>query len=59
MKINNGKLNLIIDIVMLINMMTIAGVGFLMKYILLPGFKRDKVYGSDVELYYLGFDIHI
>ena len=58
MKINNGKLNLVIDIVMLINMMIIAGVGFLIKYILLPGFKRNEVYGSDLELYYLGFDRH-
>jgi len=58
MKINNGKLNLIIDIILMVNMMIILGVGFLIKYVLLPGFKRNEIYGSDVELYYLGFDRH-
>ncbi len=58
MKINNAKLNLVIDIILLINMMIIMGVGFLIKYILLPGFKRNEVYGNNVELYYLGLDRH-
>jgi len=43
---------------MLIVMTTIVGIGFLIKYVLVPGMERNKLYGSDVELYYLGIDRH-
>jgi hypothetical protein len=39
-------------------MMPIAGIGFLIKYVLVPGFKRNDIYGRDVELYYWGIDRH-
>jgi hypothetical protein len=58
MRINRSKLNLVIDIIMFINMMVIAGIGFLIKYILVPGFNRNEIYGRDVELYYWGLDRH-
>lgn len=58
MKINKPKLNLSIDILMFIVMIPIAGIGFLIKYVLVPGFKRNDIYGSDVELYYWGIDRH-
>lgn len=58
MKINKSKLNLVIDIIMFINMMIIAGIGFLIKYILVPGSERNEIYGRDVELYYWGLDRH-
>jgi len=52
------KLNLVIDFIMLIMMMTLAGLGFLMKYVLLPGYKINEVYGSNVELDFWGLDRH-
>lgn len=55
---NKPKLNFIIDIIMFVLMMAIAGVGFLIKYILIPGFKRNEIYGRNVELYYWGIDRH-
>ncbi len=58
MKINKPKLNLSIDILMFIVMIPIAGIGFLIKYVLVPGFKRNDIYGRDVELYYWGIDRH-
>ncbi len=58
MKIKKTKLNLTIDLWMFIVMMPIAGIGFLIKYVLVPGFKRNEIYGSDVELYYCGIDRH-
>ena len=58
MKLNKSKINLIIDIIMFINLMILAGVGFLIKYVLLPGFERNEKYGRDVELYFLGVDRH-
>ncbi len=58
MKINKPKLNLSIDILMFMLMIPIAGIGFLIKYVLVPGFKRNDIYGSDVELYYWGIDRH-
>jgi hypothetical protein len=58
MKINKPKLNLSIDILMFMLMIPIAGIGFLIKYVLVPGFKRNEIYGRDVELYYWGIDRH-
>lgn len=58
MKIIKSKLNFIIDTLMLIVMIPIIGIGFLIKYVLVPGFERNKLYGSDVELYYFGIDRH-
>ena len=57
-KINKSKQNLFIDILMFIIMTPIAGIGFLIKYVLVPGFKRNDIYGRDVELYYWGIDGH-
>jgi len=58
MKKNSSKLNLTIDLFMFIVLMMMAGIGFLIKYILIPGFKRNEVYGRDVELYFWGLDRH-
>ena len=58
MKINKAQLNLSIDMLMFILMIPIAGIGFLIKYVLVPGFKRNAIYGRDVELYYWGMDRH-
>ncbi len=45
------KFNLIIDAIMLVLLMAIVGLGFLIKYILVPGFKRNTLYHNEVELY--------
>ena len=58
MKIKKTKLNFTIDILMFIVMVLLVGIGFLIKYVLIPGFERNAVYGRDVELYYLGIDRH-
>ena len=58
MKIKKTKLNLSIDIIMFLVMMAVAGIGFLIKYVLISGHSRKEVYGRDVELYYLGLDRH-
>ena len=55
---DKSKLNLSIDILMLLLMMPLAGIGFLMKYILVPGSKRNELYGSGVDLEFLGMDRH-
>ena len=57
-KVNNSKLNLSIDIIMFVILMIIAGIGFMIKYVLVPGFKRNEIYGKDLELYFLGLDRH-
>ena len=53
-----GKLNLIIDALMFILLMAIAGLGFLMEYVLIPGKETFAVYGRHVELYLWGMDRH-
>jgi len=55
---DKSKFNIIIDLIMLLLMMSIAGIGFLMKYVLVPGFKRNVLYGNNVELEFLGKTHH-
>ncbi len=50
--------NFIIDILMLIVMSAIVGIGFIVKYVLIPGNQRWIVYGENVELYLFGMDRH-
>lgn len=52
------KFNLVIDLIMMAVMMAVAGLGFLMKFVLLPGYKVNEIYGNNTELYYLGLDRH-
>jgi hypothetical protein len=53
-----AKTNLIIDGMMLLFMAAVGGIGFLMKFVLLPGSVRNIKYGSNVDLYFLGLDRH-
>lgn len=53
-----SKLNCIIDASMFLCMMGIAGIGLLMKYVLIPGRETWSKYGRKVELYFLGMDRH-
>jgi len=50
--------NFYIDILMFFCMAAIAGIGFLMKYVLLPGKEAWALYGKKVELSWLGLDRH-
>ncbi len=52
------KINFLIDAVMFLQMMAIAGIGFMIKYVLVPGFKRYDTYGKDVDLTFWGLDRH-
>jgi len=58
MKLNKTKINITIDILMFLDLMAITGIGFLMRYVLLPGYLRKDVYGSGAELYFWGLDRH-
>ncbi|MHC4757486.1 MAG: DUF4405 domain-containing protein [Planctomycetota bacterium] len=53
-----AKLNLVIDVLLLLCMAAIAGIGLLMKYVLVTGFKRWEIYGRNVELYFLNLNRH-
>jgi len=53
---DRAKLNLTIDIVLLLLLMTMAGIGFLIKYVLLSGEKRNVIYGQNINLELLGMD---
>lgn len=53
-----SQINFIIDALMFLVMMAIGGIGFLMKYRLIPGSERWEVYGENVELYFWGMDRH-
>ncbi len=52
------KLNLVIDTLMFLVFMSVAGLGFLMKFVLLPGYKINEIYGTDIDLFFWGLDRH-
>lgn len=52
------KINLVIDGIMFIVIMAVAGLGFMMKWILLPGHKINEVYGTNTDLLFWGMDRH-
>jgi len=55
---NRGKINLIVDLLMLLALALIAGIGFLIKYTLPPGREVVKRYGINTDLVFLGWDRH-
>jgi len=55
---NRTNLNFVIDALMFLCLMAIAGLGFLMKYILPPGREVWVRYGRNVDLTWLGWDRH-
>jgi len=55
---DKSKLNLSLDIIMLLLIMAIAGIGFLMKYVLIPGFQKNVLYGKHVDLVLWGLPRH-
>jgi hypothetical protein len=55
---HKSKINFIIDILMFVAMMAIGGIGFLMKFILVPGSQRWEIYGDNVDLFLWGWDRH-
>ncbi len=55
---NKNQVNLVIDAVMFLILMAITGLGLLMKYVLIPGYKRIELSWDEVELYFLGLDRH-
>lgn len=55
---NKSKWNFIIDAIMFILMGVIAGLGLLIKYVLLPGTERWVKFGRSVDMTFWGFDRH-
>ena len=53
-----SKLNLVIDILLLILMTAIAGIGLIMKYRLLSGHEKWEKYGANLDTTLLGLDRH-
>ena len=55
---NKAKLNLVIDGLLFLNAAAIAGIGLLVKYVLVPGFREWEIYGRNVDLRFWGLDRH-
>jgi Domain of unknown function (DUF4405) len=55
---DKAKLNFITDALMFLIMMAMAGLGFLMKYVLIPGRERWVKYGRNVNLTLFGWNRH-
>lgn len=56
--LDRSKVNFLIDATMFLCILVIAGLGFLMKFVLIPGKERWVKYGRNVELLLLGMDRH-
>jgi len=54
----HDKFNLLIDLLLTLALALIAGIGFLIKYILPPGRERILKYGDNKDLFFLGWDRH-
>jgi len=52
------KVNLVIDALMFLCLMAIAGIGLLIKFVLIPGKDRWGKYGRNVDLRFLQMDRH-
>lgn len=52
------KINFVIDAMMFLCLMALAGLGFLMKYALPPGREAWAKYGRNVQLTWMGWDRH-
>ena len=53
-----SKINLVIDGLLLFCTAAIVGIGFLIKYVLIPGCRHLEIYGRNVSLFLLGLDRH-
>ena len=53
-----SKLNLIIDAFLLLCIAAVAGIGLLMRNVLVPGYQEWDIYGRNVDLYFWGLDRH-
>jgi hypothetical protein len=51
-------LGLIIDCLMLLQMGALVGIGLLVKFVLVPGYERNVIYGRGADLYVFGLDRH-
>jgi len=55
---SKSKINFLIDSLMFLCMTAIAGIGFLMKVVLIPGEDRWIKYGKNIEIYVFNMDRH-
>lgn len=55
---DKSKLNLSIDMIMLLLLLPVAGIGFLIKYVLIPGIQRNSIYGNNTDLEFWGLTRH-
>jgi hypothetical protein len=53
-----ARMNFLMDALMLLAGSLLAGTGFLMKFVLIPGKDRFAVYGRNVDLFFLGLERH-
>ena len=55
---NRCKLNILIDYVLLLLLAAMAGLGLLIKYVLISGSRQWALYGENVDLRWCGLDRH-
>ncbi|MDD2437275.1 MAG: DUF4405 domain-containing protein [Massilibacteroides sp.] len=58
MHLEKSKLNLVIDLILLLLLSVIAGIGLLIKYVLVPGIQRNTIYGTHIDLEFWGMNRH-
>lgn len=53
---NRGVINLAVDALMFLCFAFLAGIGFMLKYVLPSGRERFAIYGDNIELFLFGLD---
>lgn len=56
--VTRQKLNISIDIVMFVVMVALAVIGFLIRYLLIPGTEKWERYGQNIDMTFFGLDRH-
>ncbi len=51
-------LNISIDFILFFLLAAMAGIGFLIKYVLVSGVQRNAIYGANIDLQFWGMDRH-
>jgi len=56
--VNRGRINLLIDALLFLALSAMLGIGLLIRYVLVPGYRRWEIYGRNVDLSFCGLDRH-
>ena len=58
MSLKKSRINIILDAILYFSLLAIAFTGLLIKFVLVTGIEENRLYGKDVDLYFLEMNRH-